>query len=195
MPAAHHPTLEPGRVYRTKELARWGANPSRLAHRLVAEGALEPLAHGLFLHPRHGRFGAVPPTDEALIRAFLEGSPFLFTGPEQWNALGLGATAVFTARLVYNLKRSGEFAMGSRRFVLRRIPFPQPTPPEWFVVDLLEHHEMAGVSLDALAPALTRALAARRFDKDILRQMAQAYGTRRICQAFEEAIANVESVS
>jgi hypothetical protein len=42
------PILEPGRVYRTRELATWSANAPRLARRLVDEGALVPLAHGLF---------------------------------------------------------------------------------------------------------------------------------------------------
>jgi hypothetical protein len=38
MPAAQ-PSLEPGRVYRTRELATWSANAPRLARRLVDEGA------------------------------------------------------------------------------------------------------------------------------------------------------------
>ena len=58
------PSLEPGRVYRTRELATWSANAPRLARRLVDEGALVPLAHGLFAHLRPSRFGPVPPRDE-----------------------------------------------------------------------------------------------------------------------------------
>lgn len=73
------------------------------------------------------------------MHGFLEGSPFVFTGSEHWNALGLGTTAVFAAPLVYNTKRSGTFQFGGRKFVLRRIAFPENPPPEWFVVDLLEH--------------------------------------------------------
>ena len=46
-----------------------------------------------------------------------------FTGSEHWNALGLGTTAVFPAKLVYNTKRSGEFTLGGRRFLLRRVGF------------------------------------------------------------------------
>src|SRR3990170_8802520 len=81
-------------------------------------------AHGLFVHPRRGRFGVVPPSDEELLRAFLCGAPFVLTGPDRWNALGLGTTAVFAAPLVYNTKRSGTFELGGRRFVLRRVAFP-----------------------------------------------------------------------
>ncbi|MFM7201543.1 MAG: hypothetical protein ACKO6N_12205 [Myxococcota bacterium] len=188
MPAPQHLSFELGRVYRTKELSQWSTNPSRLARRLVANGTLEPLAHGLFVHPRRGRFGAVPPTDEALMRAFLEESPYLFTGPEQWNVLGLGTTAVFPARLVYNQKRSGEFILGGRKFLLRRIPFPRPVPPEWWVVDLIEHHEMAGLSLMALCPALSEALARGRFDDAVLLRVARVYGTRRTYQCIEQAL-------
>ena len=84
--------LKRGRVYRTRDLSRWTANPARLARRLVGEGKLRPLARGLFVHAKEGRFGEVPPTDEAIMRAFL-GGPFILTGPEQWNALGLGTSA------------------------------------------------------------------------------------------------------
>ena len=38
MTASAQPRLKRGRVYRTKEFARWGANPTRLAKRLVREG-------------------------------------------------------------------------------------------------------------------------------------------------------------
>jgi hypothetical protein len=72
MPTPAHPQLEPGRVYRTRDLSPWGANAPRLAKRLVREGALVQLAHGLFAHPRRGRFGVTPPGDEELMRAFLD---------------------------------------------------------------------------------------------------------------------------
>lgn len=96
MAPAAQPRLEPGRVYRTRELRSWSANAPRLAKRLVREEALVPLAHGLFDHPKRGRFGVVPPSDEEVMRAFLDGGSFLFTGPERWNALGLGTTALFS---------------------------------------------------------------------------------------------------
>ncbi|WP_232293388.1 hypothetical protein [Stigmatella aurantiaca] len=112
------------------------------------------------------------------MKAFLEGSPFVFTGPERWNALGLGATALFAAPLVYNIKRSGVFELGGRRFELRRVPFPQVPSPEWFVVDLFENAERAGTSRTELAGALSRALARGSFDRERLGAMAQRYGTK-----------------
>ena len=173
-----HLHLEPGRVYRTSDLAAWGANSPRLARRLVREGMLVPLAHGLFAHPRRGRFGPVPPSDEEVMRAFLGGAPFVFTGPDRWNALGLGATGVFAVPLVYNTKRSGTFELGGRRFVLRRVGFPENPPPEWFAVDLLEHADQAGVSRTDVAAKLSRALARNVFDRERLTDMAKRYSTK-----------------
>ena len=172
------PSLEPGRVYRTRELATWSANAPRLARRLVDEGALVPLAHGLFAHLRPSRLGPVPPRDEEIMRAFLDRGPFVFTGPERWNALGLGTTAVFAVPLVYNTKRSGTFTFGNRRFVLRRVAFPENPPAEWFVVDLFEHADQAAASPTDLAQALERALAQGRFDRYRLLELGRRYGSR-----------------
>lgn len=180
--------LEPGRVYRTRDLATWSANPPRLAKRLVDQGKLVPLAHGLFAHPKQSRFGPVPPLDEEIMRAFLDGGLFVFTGPERWNALGLGTTAVFVTPLVYNTKRSGTFTFGNRRFVLRRVAFPENPPTEWFIVDLLEHADQAAASPDDIAHVLARALARGQFDRERLRDMAKRYGSRPTHARIERAL-------
>jgi len=178
MTAPAQPELVPGRVYRTKDLARWSANAPRLAQRLVRDGALVPLAQGLFFHPKRSRFGVVPPRDEELMRGFLDGAPFVFTGPDHWNALGLGSTAMHAVTTVYNTKRSGTFELGGRRFVLRRVAFPEQPNPEWYVVDLLEHAEQAGASRADLTRALARAVARRTFDGPRLREMGARYGSK-----------------
>ena len=172
--------LSPGRVYRTRDLARWTRNPTRLAARLVETGALRRLAHGLYTWQRTGRFGPVPPTDEELLRAFLGETPFVLTGPPAWNALGLGATAVHADTLVYNTKRSGTFRLGGRSFRLRRVAFPKQPPKEWFVVDLLQHAGEVGVSREEVVHAVKRALAAGRLDTDRLRLMAERYARRSV---------------
>ena len=193
MPAAAKPRLTRGRVYRTKELGRWGENPTRLAKRLTRDQELVELRHGLFYRPKQSRFGVVPPDERELMRAFLEGGPFLFTGPDRWNALGLGSTAVFVDQLVYNTKRSGVFQFGNRRFVLRRVRFPRNPTPEWFAVDLLENYELAGVGLDDLGEGLVRAVATGRLCAEELSRAAENYGTRRtqavVGRALEGAMA------
>ena len=179
MTHAAQPALEPGRVYRTRDLGRWSANPTRLAQRLLRAGLLIRLGHGLFAHQSTSRFGPVPPRDEAIAQAFLGDAPFVFTGSSRWNALGLGATAVFAGALVYNSKRSGSFWFGGRRFDFRRVAFPLDPPPEWFVVDLFEHAEEAGVAREDLAAALARAVPDGRFDRHALGEMALRFGTKR----------------
>lgn len=122
------------------------------------------------------------------MRAFLEGAPFVFTGPERWNALGLGSTAVFATPLVYNTKRSGPFDLGGRRFLLRRVAFPPKPPAEWFVVDLLENAAQAGASRTELAAALSRSLGRGTFDRDRLKQMSREYATRTTQSLVETAL-------
>lgn len=193
MTAAAHPSLKPGAVYRTDDLRAWGANAPRLAKRLVREGALQKLAQGLFVAPKRSRFGVVPPSDEALMRGFLKDGPFVFTGPERWNALGLGSTAVHAHALVYNTKRSGVVTLGGRRFNLRRVAFPRDPSPEWFAVDLLEHRNQAGVGLEVLEKRLVEALRKQDLNAEQLVAMASEYGTRetyRLClDAVERAAA------
>ncbi len=188
MPAPAQPQLEPGRVYRTRDLTTWGANPTRLAHRLVREGRLHSLAQGLFYAPKSSRFGPVPPEDEEILGAFLGSDEFVLTGPPYWNALGLGTTAAFPVVLVYNTRRTGEFTFGRRRYRLRRVRFPTRPSAEWYVIDLLEHRGMAGVSRRQLATALATALRQGRFDPQSLRLMAREYGTRKTQDLVESAI-------
>lgn len=187
MPPAAQPRLERNRVYRTADLAKWGRNPSRLARRLVRQCALERLGHGLFVSPRRTKFGWARPTDEELLRGFLGNTPFVMTGPERWNPLGLGATAIFPARLVYNTKRSGKFELAGRRFLLRRVKFPDQPTAEWAAVDLIENRAMAGVPLEILEAHLAQAIAARRLRMDKLRRAANVFGIQSTRDLIERA--------
>ena len=180
--------LEPGRVYRTRDLAVFSANPTRWARRLMDRGDLRLLAQGLYDHPRLGRFGPLLPDDRELMRVFLADNRFVFTGPSAWNALGLGSTAVFASTLVYNHRRSGTFTFAGQRYMLRRVRFPEPQPREWFVVDLFENVETAGADPDSLETVLALALGHGRFDADILLAMAMEYGTRETVSRVRRAI-------
>jgi len=148
-----------------------------------------------FRAPIESCFGQAPARDEELLRAFLGDSPFVMTGPPRWNALGLGSTAMFAATLVYNTRRTGDFSFDGRRFLLRRVLFPEDPPPEWFVIDLLQHHEMAGVSLRQLKDRLTATLNDGRWDADRLRSMAEEYGTKATLALVERCIAAASNVS
>ncbi len=189
MSLAAEPKLEPGRAYRTRALRRWSANPTRLARRLVREGRLHEAAHGLFYAPVESRFGPAPARDEEILRAFFDDDRFVITGPPRWNALGLGSTAMFAATLVYNTRRTGEFTFDGRRFLLRRVLFPESPPPEWFVIDLLQHHEMAGISIAELEQQLTATLREGRWNAKRLRDMANEYGTKATLAMVERCLA------
>lgn len=185
---AARPNLRPGRTYRTRELRRFSANPARLAQRLVREGRLQQAAHGLFYAPVESRFGQAPPSDEEILRGFLGSSPFVITGPPRWNALGLGTTAMFAATLAYNQRRTGEFSLDGRRFLLRRVCFPRHPAPEWYVIDLLQHHDMAGASLAEIEERLIASLRAGRWDRQRLRAMAEQYGTKATLELVERSL-------
>jgi hypothetical protein len=155
----------------------------------VKQGLLVQLSHGLFVHPKRGRFGPVPPSDDEVMRRFLSEDQFVFTGPDRWNALGLGSTALFAAPLVYNRKRSGTFQFGGKRFMLRRVAFPAPAEPEWFVIDLFENAQAAGVQRADLIGGLRRALDEKRFDVGRLHDMAARFATRATRSALDAALA------
>lgn len=179
---------EPGCVYRTRDLRRWTENPTRMAKRLVAQGQLTPLAQGLYAAPRQTRFGEAPPKTEAILDAFLDHTPFVLTGPEYWNALDLGSTALFPRQLVYNTKRSGEFDFGGRRFLLRRVAFPARVTREWYAVDLVEHRDTVGLATDVLVRRMRNAIAQGGLDGDRLRETAREYGTRNTQTLVEQAL-------
>ncbi len=183
------PRLRTGRVYRTKDLRQWSANPARLADRLVAEGTLRKLRRGLYHRPRTSRFGDIPPADRELVRAFLGSRNFVFTGPDKWNTLGLGSTGVAATRLVYNRRRTENAELDGRRFRFRRVQFPKDTTPEWYVVDLFENAGLAGVDREDLARNLKRALDQNRFDPDQLSDVASRYGSRSTQRLVEGALA------
>jgi hypothetical protein len=188
MPAAAEPKLKPGRVYRTQEFLRWGRNATRLVRRLERLKLLLPLGHGLYFRPEQSRFGPVPPADEEVVRGFLKDAPFLLSGSSRWNALGLGSSAVAAEQLVYNTKRSGTFRFGNRIYRFRRVRFPRNPTPEWFAVDLLQNHEMAGVGLGQLREGLERAIRTGRLRAQRLRESAGRYGTRRTRSLVDDVV-------
>ncbi len=188
MGAPAEPKLEPGRVYRTRDFARWGKNAPRLARRLEREGRLVRLAHGLLASPTPTAYGPMSPSDQAVLTAFLDGAPFILTGPEYWNPLGLGSTAMFPAALVYNTKRSGLFTFGRQRYRLRRVRFPPRPTPEWYVIDLIEHADEAGVDVQEIERALAYRMAEAQFDAARLSAMAREYGSRATQALVERAL-------
>jgi hypothetical protein len=170
-------TPVPGCVYRTRTL-RDSIGPGwrdRL-RAYVESGALKRIRRGLYACYTQTRWGAAPPNDHALLRAFLDGGRFLITGSGPWNALRLGSTAVFAVTLVYNDKRSGEFTIGGRRYFLRRVRFPEEPTPEWYAIDLINNRAMAGLDLETIRRLLPLLVASGVLDPDRLYYAARDFG-------------------
>lgn len=164
----------PGQFRRTAALHRWGERPTRLAQRLEQEGRVQGLGHGFLYVPRAPRFGAAPPSEDAL----LDGTPYLVTGPPRWNALGLGSTALHLHPLVDDTKRTGAFALGGRTFARRRVALPRVVTAAWFAVDLLRNADSVGLDRADRVHQLGAALTRGRFDGTKLLDLALPFGTR-----------------
>ncbi len=95
---------------------------------------------------------------------------------------------MFAVTLVYNTRRSGEFLLGGRRFLLRRVYFPEKPTAEWFIVDLLQHHGMAGVGLSVLREGLVATLRSGRWNRARLREMAETYGAKATLALVDEVL-------
>ena len=100
---------------------------------------------------------------------------------------------MFASTLVYNTRRTGEFTLAGMRFLLRRVYFPKHPSPEWFVVDLLKHHDMAGVALSELRTNLVATLRLGRWDVAMLCEMAETYGTKPIAALIDECVAEAHA--
>ena len=173
------PPLQPGRVYRTKEFGAWAKNPFALATRLVAEGKLRHLGHGLYHCPERSRFGPLPPEEHELVGAFLGRRPFVFSGTNAWNALALGTTQVSMVPLVYNEHRSGLLVLNGRRYQFKRTRFPVHPGAEWFAVDFLNNlDEIVDADPERNLRALRRRLHLD-FDRERFAEALAEYGSRR----------------
>jgi hypothetical protein len=122
---------------------------------LVDEGALVP-ARARPASRICGRAASGPcrrASEEMLCRAFLDGGPFVFTGPERWNALGpRHHRGVRRCRSSTTRKRSGDLRL--RQPPLRPPPRRLPREParrSGLVVDLFEHADQAAA--DARRPS------------------------------------------
>ncbi len=160
--------LEAGRVYSTKDFLRWDSNPNRLLQLLEKAGTIKRLGNGLWFQPEFNKFGAVPPSAERLLDAYLGKGQFLMTGSQEWNALGLGTTQSLKRPLVYNQRVEGVKAFGALEFRFKRQAFPLNPTAEWFVVDLFNNRELMAVTLEELLPRLTKAIEHGRFSADDL---------------------------
>jgi len=167
--------LRPGHVYRRGDLALLSTAVDRHLQELVSAGRLTKLARGLYYAPRESAFGAVPPTDEELVAAFLKDRDFLLFSPSAYNAAGLGTTQLYNRTWVYNRKRHGVFTLGGRKYDFRVKPrFPRRLSDEFLFVDALNNlGELAEDEAAVLARARQRA---REMDGRKLMRALEQFG-------------------
>lgn len=173
LPAA----LTPGKLYRTRELASFSANPTRWARRLAEQGILQQAAHGIYYLPKQTRFGPAAPTERELLRALLGDDEFLITGSPAWTVLDLGMTGLLMVTLVYNPYRTGEFTLDGGRYWLRRVRYPRPPTAEWFVVDAFENHRMVGADPARMERLLARHVREGKYDREGLLAVSRDYAS------------------
>lgn len=153
--------LKPGQVYRRGDLQQWSNAVDRHLKQLVEEEVLQKLSQGLYYYPMKASFGAVPPEDEKLVRAFLKSDDFLLASPNLYNSLGVGTTQLYNKRVVYNHKRHGQFMLGGKVFdFCLKHKFPKELSREFLFVDLLNNlNELAEDRDDVLKNIKEKVLA------------------------------------
>jgi hypothetical protein len=180
----------PGKVYRRKELARFSAAVDRDLKTLVTAGQVHKLAGGLYYRARTNPFGAAPPEDREITRAFLKTNDFLLTSYNYFNQLGLGLTQVYNDFVVYNHKRSGWFFLGGKRFKFRLVAaYPHDLSKEFLLVDLLNNLKHLPDNTDLVLRNLKSGLG--DFNRQAVREQLARYGRAATRAALEEAFAPI----
>ncbi len=178
--------MRPGQVYRRQDLRGITTAVDRDLKALVARDEVRRLSGGLYYRPRRNAFGSAPPDDRQLVRAFLRTRDFLLTSYTHFNQLGLGLTQVYGTQVVYNHKRSGEFTLGGKRFIFRRVPsYPDKLSREFLLVDLLNNLRHLPDDADAVLRNLRSHL--DEFDPAGLRTQVERYGSPRARRMLAEA--------
>ena len=175
-----------GRVYRRQELEHFSSTPDRDLKTLVKSGEVERLAGGLYYRPERNAFGALPPSERELVRAFLKTDDFLVTSHTYFNQLGLGLTQLYNDSVVYNHARKGAFNLGGRRFLFRcPRSYPRQLSKEFLLVDLLNNLKELPENTSNVVENLKKRLS--EFDAGKVEENLALYGKARAREALHQA--------
>lgn len=179
--------MQPGRVYRRKELASFSNNLSRDLSKLRDSGQLVQAATGLYYRPKQTSVGPAPAKAKELVRAFLSDDPFLFVSFNEYNLLGLGLTQLHNQQFVYNRKRNGDFVLDGRSFSFRTPRnFPKKLSKEFLLVDLFNNrNELSG---DTTMLEKRMGIKAQEVNKRDMLEAARLYGKVAARKFFEEVV-------
>lgn len=170
--------LRKGSIYKRDELQKWSSSIDRHLSELTRDGVLKKVGPGLYHFPKKNAFGFEPPSDQLLIKKFLDNDDFLITSFNSFNALGVGTTQLYNKQIVYNHLRSGDIRLGNKLFTFKKkSAFPPRNTEEFLVVDLINN-------LDSLAedqPKILEKVLKKTIslDKHSLANAIEKYGTPR----------------
>ncbi len=180
--------MEPGRVYRRQDLEGLSTAVDRDLKTLAASGEVRKLSAGLYCRPKLSRWGALPPDDRELVKAFLKTDDFLLTSYNGFTDLGLGLTQVYNTYLVYNHKRAGTFNIGNKEFIFRLVPaYPHEASKEYLLVDMLNNLTRLPDNVETVLGNLKESL--KEFDRDQVFDCLQRYGNAGAKRRLREAYA------
>ncbi len=179
--------LHAGKVFRRKDLAASLPSVDRELGRALKAGLVRRVAQGLYYVPRHTPFGEAPPSEEELVRSFLDDDHFLLFNPSVYNSLGLGTTQLYRSNVVYNHKRHGVFKLAGFEFDFRdkpRFPARGEVTREYLLVDMLNNLDQLAEDPDTLLAAVRRKF--DTFDTARLDQALRDYGSARTRRLFRQ---------
>lgn len=182
--------LEPGRVYRRADLARWSNSIDRHLQQLVKTRALVEQSWGLYYCPKRTSSGEVPPDTGELIRAFLKDDRFLIIPRQAYDPLRTGTLRGNKEEtLVYNHKRHGVFVLGGHKFDFMVKPhFPDKISLEFLLVDLVNAVCLRAASKNRDAVLEQVARKAQRMNPRAMREAIKQYAGARAKKFFEAAL-------
>jgi hypothetical protein len=180
--------LQPGTVYRRKDLLAQSRAVDRDLNLAVRSGDLYRAAQGLYYAPIRTVFGDVPPKDDVLVEKFLDDRHFLLLNPSYYNSLHLGTTQLYNQTMVYNHKRHGCFLLNNRQYDFRvKHRFPEALSMEFLWVDCLNNLDELAEDPEAILRNARNSL--DHYDSPTLRQALDDYGsvaTRRLVRDWFE---------
>ncbi|MBL7543365.1 MAG: hypothetical protein JNL11_06085 [Bdellovibrionaceae bacterium] len=178
--------METGKVYRRADLSTYSSNLDRYLDKLVKENKLQKVSAGLYLRPNTSAFGNLPANDKSLVQSFLKDDRFLINSFNNYNQLGLGLTQLYNVQIVYNYKRHGEFELGGKKFVFKRIPkFPSQVTKEFLLVDMLNN--LKNLAEDENLVVASFLTSKDKFDAKKVLDVAKQYGRPKTKKLLEKA--------
>lgn len=179
--------LEPGTVYRRAELEQWSNAVDRHLNQLMELNILTKLSGGLYYCPKTTTFGKAPPSEHALVKAFLKDSRFLIFSWDVYNGLGVGTTQLYSETIVYNHKRHGIYQLGNRKYrFVRKHFFPEKLTKEFLLVDLVNNINKLAEDKEQILKNV--ALKALNMNRDKLVDAVFQYGGARAKNFFAESL-------